>query len=227
MVAGWWVWGFFHDPNKMFKGDRKPEVQQVAAANTPVAVGRTFKPGEPVPAPGDTAAAVRAPAPPKPDPKDALTPEQRYVVELADKGRLRLAAIAQVGDETRAWLEWVDTGNNPMAELDLTQLRDLGMEVEVASYGVRLKAGDIVQVATAWPRQPNVRETEARTYNTSEAGLGAEGGAGARFGAQSPARSNSPYAGSVVEKRRREQGTFPESPSYKVDSYTPSTTLDL
>lgn len=199
-------------------------IAKAQAVATPAAVGMTFKPGQAVPTPGSAAAAVE---PPKPDPREKLTPEQRYVVDLDKLGRLRLAAVAQVGEETRAWLEWIDTGNNPVAMLDLAQLRDLGMEVTVGSYGIKLQAGDVVQVATAWPRQPNVRETEARTYNTSEAGLGAEGGAGARFGARSPGRSADPIFGGVVEKRTRVQGTVPESPGFEVDSFTPRTTLDI
>jgi len=64
--------------------------------------------------------------------------------------------------------------------LDLAQLRDLGMEVTMGSHGIKLQA----RTWCRWPPQPNARETEARTYNTPEAGLGAEGGAGARFGAE-------------------------------------------
>lgn len=229
-VAAWWLIRFFREPEHMFKDDRMQK-SHVDATPAPAAVGQTFKPGEAIPAPGRPMPAsgpysAKQP-PPKPDPRDALTPEQRYVVDLADKGRLRLSAIAQVSGVTRAWLEWIDTGNNAIAMLDLTQLQDLGMEVTVGSYGVKIKAGDVVQVATAWPRQPTVRETEARTYNTSEAGLSAEGGAGARSGAQSPARSAEAIRGTVVQKRRRTQGTFPESPGFEVDTATPATTLDL
>lgn len=222
-VAAWWMVRFFRQPEHIFKDDHVATAKAQPSA-TPAAVGMTFKPGQAVPTPGVATPSVE---PPKPDPREKLTPEQRYVVDLDKMGRLRLAAIAQVGEETRAWLEWVDTGNNSVAMLDLGQLRDLGMEVTVGSYGVKLKAGDVVQVATAWPRQPNVREAEARTYNTSEAGLGAEGGAGARFGARSPGRRAGPLASGVVEKRTREQGTFPESPGFGVDSYTPATTLDM
>ncbi|WP_236517535.1 zonular occludens toxin domain-containing protein [Xanthomonas phaseoli] len=169
-LAGWWVLRFFREPEHMFKDGRVGHDQAAPAASqaAPSAVGQTFKPGQAVPLPG---AHTAPPAPPpKPDPKDMLNPEQRFVVDLADLGRLRLAAMAKVGEETRAWVEWIDTGNNSVQMLDLDQLRDLGMEVTVASYGVRIKAGEIVQVATAWPRQPNVREPEARTYNTAEAG---------------------------------------------------------
>lgn len=109
--------------------------------------------------------------------------------------------------------------------LDLDQLRDLGMEVTVASYGVRLKAGDIVQVATAWPRQPNVREPEARTYNTAEAG-GVGGGAGVRASAQSPARDPG-TSGVTIERAPRALGTFPESKAYSTATYTGPTTLDM
>ncbi|RNK71105.1 hypothetical protein C9390_23315, partial [Xanthomonas vasicola pv. vasculorum] len=70
--------------------------------------------GELVSAPGQQAvAAVVA------DPLADLTPEQRYVIELAAKGRIRVAAIAQVGGHDRAWLQWIDTSNVVLEQLDL------------------------------------------------------------------------------------------------------------
>ncbi|MEA9709180.1 zonular occludens toxin domain-containing protein [Xanthomonas campestris] len=225
-LAGWWVLRFFREPEHMFKEDRL-KVPGVGAerpgtgAGAPSVVGQTFKPGEPLHAPGGASAAPAA----KPDPKDKLQPEQRFVVELADLGRIRLAALAKVGEETRAWVEWIDTGNNPVQMLDLDQLRELGMEVTVASYGVRIKAGDIVQVATAWPRQPNVREQEARTYNTAESGRGG-GGAGVRGSAQSPAIAPA-VPGVSIGRSTRQLGTFPESKPYTGETYTPATTLEM
>lgn len=152
----------------------KPAKAAVAAPAATGAVGRTFKPGEAVPAPGQAQAAKE-----KPDPLADLTDEQRYVAQLADKARIRLSVIASVGEKVRAWVEWVDPSNNTIEQLDLDQLRGLGYVVEVASYGIRLSAGKHVLVATQWPRVGPVREQEARLYNTSEAGLPAGGGAGA------------------------------------------------
>ncbi|MCL1569547.1 zonular occludens toxin domain-containing protein [Xanthomonas nasturtii] len=224
-LAGWWVLRFFREPEHMFKDGRVGHAQAAPASSGAPAsvVGQTFKPGQAMPLPG--AATAPAAPPPKPDPKDKLNPEQRFVVDLGDMGRLRLAAMAKVGEQTRAWVEWIDTGNNAVQMLDLDQLRDLGMEVTVASYGVRLKAGDIVQVATAWPRQPNVREPEARTYNTAEAG-GVGGGAGVRASAQSPARDPG-TSGVTIERAPRALGTFPESKAYSTATYTGPTTLDM
>lgn len=44
----------------------------------------------------------------KPDPYVELTPDQRYVAELKDLGRVKLAARAEIGGRVLGWLEWID-----------------------------------------------------------------------------------------------------------------------
>ena len=46
----------------------------------------------------------------------------------------------------------------------------MGYTATWAEYGVKLVAGDHVIIATPWPREVRIRETEARTYNLSPRG---------------------------------------------------------
>lgn len=154
-----------------------------------------------------------APPPvPKVDPYADLTAEQRYVVELGEKGRIRVAMTAQVAGEDRAWIQWISTeGNAVMEQLDARQLRALGYQVTVEPYGVRLSVGKHVIVATAWPYSVPVREKDARLYNTSGGDPGAvPASVASGDGAGVAARGST--AGAVVGVAGRPMATFPESP---------------
>ncbi|MBB4124866.1 zona occludens toxin [Xanthomonas translucens] len=215
--------GFFKSPEKIL-GDKAP-AQQHAPQTAAPALGVYQEPARGPGAPTGATPAVTAP----PDPLKDLSGEQRYVAELSKNGRIRLAMIATVGDEARGWVEWVDTANMTTETLDLRQLRELGYEVTVHAYGVLLKAGDVTYVATAWPRAAPIREPEAKTYNTREAGLVDGGGAGAREVAQSAAAGGEPGQGGsvVVRKATRALGTFPENKPFEVQTSTPATTLEM
>lgn len=122
--------------------------------------GEVAKPGQ-----GSAAAKVI-------DPYKGLEPGQRYVAELADKGRVRLAARATINDRELAVVEWVDSSGNTVESLDLTQLRELGMTVTGKAFGFELVAGSHTIIATPWPRVMPVRQLDAQLYNTSTAGAG-------------------------------------------------------
>ncbi|MGV7205986.1 zonular occludens toxin family protein [Xanthomonas citri] len=172
-----------------------------------------------------SAPSVAAPAPP-PDPLADLTYEQRYVAELSQKARIRLAARARVGDQDRAWVQWIDSSNVVIEQLDLTQLRALGYSVSVVTYGVRLSAGKHAMVATAWPWQAPVREQDPRLYNLAPHQSG--GGAGvATVGSDGGAADRDHLRGGVIEYGPRSQGTFPDNKGYKSTTSTPATTLDM
>lgn len=112
---------------------------------------------------------------PPPDPLADLSAEQRYVAELASKGRIRLAARVEISGREWGAVEWVDQAGNVQEFLDVDALRALGFEATFHKYGLRLSAGDHVLVATPWPRTVVVREPEQRLYSLSPKG----GGAGA------------------------------------------------
>lgn len=172
-------------------------------------VGQVFKPGQVVS--GPVHQDVSAPVVPPVDPLSDLGPEQRYIFDLNAKGRLRLAALAQVGHEYRAWVQWINTENLVIEQLDLEQLRALGFDVSVHSYGVRISVLSHVLVATAWPWREPVRETDPRLYNLSRD----QQGAGSIASAASDASGAPAVQGSMIEKGERAMGTFPESPGYE------------
>ncbi|MBV6871788.1 zonular occludens toxin family protein [Xanthomonas euvesicatoria] len=203
------------------KGKQPPHAVASGPSSTP-AVGQVFKPGELVSAPGQQAvAAVVA------DPLADLTPEQRYVIELAAKGRIRVAAIAQVAGHDRAWLQWIDTSNIVLEQLDLVQLRALGFDATVHPYGVRLVAGKHTVVATAWPWREPVREQDPRLYNTSPDGK-SDGAAGvATAGSDAGGADRDHQRSVVIGHVPRSLGTFPESKPYQTATSTPATTLDM
>ncbi|MET3148413.1 zonular occludens toxin family protein [Xanthomonas phaseoli] len=205
-----------------FNKGKQPAHAATAGPSSTPAVGQVFKPGELVSAPGQQAvAAVVA------DPLADLTPEQRYVIELAAKGRIRVAAIAQVGGLDRAWLQWIDTSNIVLEQLDLGQLRALGFDATVQAYGVRLVAGKHTVVATAWPWREPVREQDPRLYNTSPEGK-SDGAAGvATAGSDAGGAVRDHHGSGVIGRAPRSLGTFPESPGAKISTYTPPTTLDM
>lgn len=77
---------------------------------------------------------------------------QAYVFDLAGKARPRLAGLVTMpGEPARGVIEWRQDAGMIVDRLDLAQIRDLGVTVEVHSYGVRLVVGKDVQVVTAWP----------------------------------------------------------------------------
>ncbi|KGE50659.1 zonular occludens toxin domain-containing protein [Xanthomonas axonopodis pv. vasculorum] len=164
---------------------------------------------------------------PLPDPLADLTDEQRYVVQLAEKGRIRVAAIAQVGGRYRAWVQWIDTSNIVLEQLDLAQLQALGFDASVQPYGVRLVAGKHTVVATAWPWHEPVREQDPRLYNTSADGKSGGAAGVATAGSDAGGADRDQQRGGVIRRVPRSQGTFPESPGYQVQTYTPPTTLDM
>lgn len=167
----------------------------------------------------NVAQAVTAPAPP--DPFKGLTPEQRYVAELADKGRVRLAARAEVAGRVRGWVEWVDDSGNTLESLDVDAVQELGYQVSWSSFGVKLQAGDHVIIATAWPRVISVRDTEHRLYRLDGNG----GGAGLASVASEPGAAAG--AGVTVGYAPGQRAdVFPRSPGYVSESYTgPTSTL--
>ncbi len=98
-----------------------------------------------------------------------LTPEQRYVVELSQRGRLRLAVKAGLGAGVyRMIFEWLDGEGMPQERLSGESLQAMGFVVTATEYGAQLVAKSQTIVATQWPMPPVViRESESRLYNLS------------------------------------------------------------
>jgi len=156
-------------------------------------------------------AASSAPVP-KVDPYADLTEEQRYIVDLGGRARIRVAMVVQVDGVDRAWIQWISSdGNEVIEQLDMRQLQALGYEVTVEPYGVRLAAGKHVMVATAWPYTMPVREQEARLYNLSRDGAGAGAGAASVASGGGAGAIPESAGGTLIGVANRPMATFPES----------------
>lgn len=147
------------------------------------------------------------------DPLAGLSAEQRYVAALTGRHRIRLALVASFGERQVGMVEWVDSSGNTAEQLTFDALLELGYRIKIATYGVRLSAGDFTTIATAWPRERPRRDEDARLYRLDGAasgngavsaanGAGAAGGAGVGYGTVPSA---------VVRVGERPMGTFPES----------------
>lgn len=117
-----------------------------------------------------------APAAPAPEPEwqrkqrerdeqlAAMTPGQRYVVDLASKGRVRLAARAVTQGRELIVVEWLDSSGIPIERLTGAGLESLGIELTYTAAGVILRAGNDAIVATGWPAPVVMRETDQKLY---------------------------------------------------------------
>lgn len=151
----------------------------------------------------------------KPDPYADLTPDQRYVAELKELGRVRLAARADIGGRVRGWLEWIDDSGESVEYIEVAAVEALGYSVTWASYGVRLAAGKHVIIATPWPHQAPIREREQRLYNLSGGGTGIASGA---------SEAGAAAAGGIIGYAPGQRAdVFPANPAKTISGYTPPT----
>lgn len=162
LAAIWFLLDFFSGGGTALV--KSTSVGSTPAKVQPVASGEVWQ--QPV---GTVAAAPKVEPTPKEKALKAMTPEQRYVWDLTGKARIRFTGSARVGDRVLGFVEWFDSASNVLERLSLEQLRALGVQTEVAGYGVKLLAHDEAIIATAWPVNMPVREREARLYNTAGA----------------------------------------------------------
>lgn len=132
---------------------------------------------------------------------------------LTQRNRIRLALSGTYGDRQIGMVEWVDSSGNTVDQLTFDAIVALGYRIKVATYGIRLTAGDFAAVATPWPRERPRREQDARLYRLDGAADGtgavsAANGAGAGGGGRG-ADTGGPSA--LVRVGDRPLGTFPES----------------
>lgn len=142
--GGWTAYKFFY-PDKP-----KPGSSTAALASPP-----------PV-APGakTASAAVPAPVQPVPAPEVVRSAEERYMVELTEKGRARLGGFIQGKGRRFVVVEWLDSGTRVMERLNLEQLGALGVAVELRGSTVKLSLGGWSQIVTMWPVEADGRVSE-------------------------------------------------------------------
>lgn len=146
----------------------KPVPVQPATAGVPN-IGTPFQP-DAAPRPGQPVKVKTE----KEKHLEAMSPEQQYVWQLTEKGRIRFAgSVVGSSGQHRGYLEWYDGSENVLDRLSLQQVRSMGVVVDVMEYGVKLAAHGEAIVATAWPLTRPVRDREPRLYDTSGGGAGA------------------------------------------------------
>lgn len=169
LVSIWYLIDFFSGGGTALV--KTPEIQnqpgQVATKVDPYAYragGSTATPGTPA-APKPTPAQIAA------EKRQAhiaeLSVEQRYVWDLSENARIRLAAMIGTGPDARGMVEWVDGTQVVKERMSLDQVRALGVLVTVHAYGVRLEANGEAVVATAWPLNAPLRDERPELYNLS------------------------------------------------------------
>jgi zona occludens toxin len=97
-----------------------------------------------------------------------LTASQRYVVELAARGRVRLAVWVTQAKVDYVILEWIGDNGFLVERLIGMVLADMGFKVDSRPFGVLLMAGTELIVATQWPLTRVVREAEAQLYRIDD-----------------------------------------------------------
>lgn len=116
---------------------------------------------------------------------------QAYVFDLADKGRPRLAGVITGGTgQAHGLVEWRDGSGGVSERLNFAQLRDMGVTVEVHTYGVRLVVDRDSLVVTSWPlaELPPVSSDGGQAGTSAPVALASNRGATTGDGANWPSR---------------------------------------
>lgn len=148
IALGLAVWGGY-TAFRFFKPPEKPKPGSVSAAlAVPAAEPRAVPSASPV-VPG----AAKADSSPK-------SAEERYMVELTDKGRARLGGFIQGASKRFVVIEWLDSGTRVIERLTLEQLDALGVKTTLRGSTVLLSLGDWSQIVTMWPVESDGRVSE-------------------------------------------------------------------
>lgn len=164
--AGFILW-FFSQGGSALVDEGKQSLGTPAG----VAVGQVWQPSSPTETPGQRGPAETWEQKQKREQAERLAdlkPEQRYVMQLSERGRLRLAGKMGVGESVRVIVEWIDTEGRAVERLTGAALEALGVVVVPTDYGVLLQAGTESAVATGWPLTMVVRESESRLYRLDD-----------------------------------------------------------
>lgn len=161
--GGWTLYKFFQPPAKP-----KPGSASAAKAVPPPSPAARPVAAPPMAAnpPGDTQAAP-----------DTRTPEERYLVDLGGKGRIRLAGLMVFRGKTAGYVEWVDGTTRVVERIGIESLQDLGVSVQVIGSAVKLSLGGWSALATMWPMEAELRVSDVRQEHIRGQGAG-PGGAG-------------------------------------------------
>lgn len=171
----WYLLDFFvgGGGTKLVK-QTKPTSAQVSTVHPTqsVADGDVYQPDVPV-----TSQAAAPPAKAEPtqaqiaQQKRAAMPVQvRYLFDLADKARPRLAVRFQRARGEAGLVEFVDSSGAVLERLSVDAIKALGFAVSWHEYGLLATASDQEMVVTAWPLNLPLREERPMLYDTSGGG---------------------------------------------------------
>lgn len=82
---------------------------------------------------------------------DTRTAQERYLVEISSKGRIRLAGLMEARGRVTGVVEWLDGTTHVAERTTFDQLRALGVEIVVLHQAAHLKLGQWQALATQWP----------------------------------------------------------------------------
>lgn len=146
--GGWTLYKFFQPPAKPKPG----------SASSAKAIPPPSPSARPVSAPptasnasGDTQGAP-----------DTRTPEERYLSDLASKGRVRLAGLAVFQGRSVGYVEWVDGTTRVVERMGIESLQAMGVNVQVIGPAVKLSLGGWSAFATMWPMEGDARVSDTR-----------------------------------------------------------------
>lgn len=156
--GGWTLYKFFQPP-------AKPKPGSASSAKAIPAPSPAARPPAASPtasnASGDTQVAP-----------DTRTPEERYLADLASKGRVRLAGLAVFRGRSVGYVEWVDGTTRVIERIGIESLREMGVSVQVIGPGVKLGLGGWSAFATMWPMEGDARVSDARQEQIRGQGAG-------------------------------------------------------
>jgi hypothetical protein len=93
--------------------------------------------------------------------------EVRYLFDLCNRARPRLAGVVQGVGQDRGVVEWQSDHGDVLDRMSFDQIRDLGVSVSVRVYGVKLAWRDQAVVVTPWPlpesRSPRQGDQDAHS----------------------------------------------------------------
>jgi zona occludens toxin len=139
LIAIWYVVGFFHGDHGFGK---KPAV--VATDSKTAGKGDTLAQKT------STSGAQQHEEKYK---TEGMPADVAYVFQLANQSRPRLSATAvvQATGRTYGYVEFVESQSHIIERLTLDQIRDLGIQYQPKSYGLRMWWKDQTIIVTAWP----------------------------------------------------------------------------
>lgn len=157
------VYRFLHGDTKLVKDAPKPAYVATSVESPPRPAHSSSAPDKPAP--------VKSAVMPYNEhgayDTTGMPPEVAYVFQMSQQARPRLVVVMETDVHTVGIIEWREDQGHVLEKLTFDQLRDLGLVVDVKSYGARLSWNKQVIVVTPWP--VDMPGTIPQDYRASDA----------------------------------------------------------